>query len=791
MKNFKASKAAIFVLTASLLFSVNLFADLADFVELRGVAGLRFQTNAENVILTWTSDSRESFAVMWRSNASIEAPWITLTNMLPAALGTSESSFCDVGVLTRSQQMQAKGDLNDFYHVFVIPDFWFDLENVTLNGDAQNSGRDFLPFYYGNSESDSFKPEVELLVDGQDRYFGEEDVQRVNFGSPQKPRWTYASGFWFRHDLFANGRHTLQIRALLTLNNSIGQWSQFLTLTNKPVHVWITNDISFVGFPTFVGKTNATFIAQSAEPRVDWQIDVYDSSGQWLVAKHGRTSNGDIHWTWDLRDANGYLHDNPDDGHFFKAHITTWPLDEPMKSGQLLTQRAVPHTWSDKIFGRTQNKTSAETNLSEREIFSRPLEFSRALTGKTNPTYRHMVLDLGETSHYIKITPEYSNAVLKAVLPLFSEAAEKLNLPVPKPIAQSDIAKFQVQPFRELTAFLLLKDGWVFEYSFGHVQRIQNLRGYAALQDPDQIPRYYGEVRMSKDEAVQMARHTLIKLGIPLEDVFAEQEPRVTPPPRIGGTNIVPHYEIEWITPLPVDVTSVDIHINAETKQIERIYISNKNLGQPLKLNVVPTSAPLDWPSVNPDYARQLIPMMFKAVDEYAQKLALPIPRPLNTNNVARVEIHDNEGWPHAGIETTNGWRFIYRHTMVNGYYAPDNLFASDDRKIHIKDFDGKWNLTTNQAIAIIRQALKKLDYPTNHIHMDDAKTFIYTAAVAKEHIPRLNFQWYYEPNDDLQSRLEAEVNMDTGKLESLYYDDLTFWGSRPPIDVPISVGKH
>jgi hypothetical protein len=70
---------------------------------------------------------------------------------------------------------------------------------------------------------------------------------------------------------------------------------------------------------------------------------------------------------------------------------------------------------------------------------------------------------------------------------------------------------------------------------------------------------------------------------------------------------------------------------------------------------------------------------------------------------------------------------------------------------------------------------------------MDDAKIFIYTASVAKEHIPRLNFQWYYEPNDDLQSRLEAEVNMDNGKLESLYYDDKAYWGSRPPIDVPIS----
>ncbi len=194
---------------------------------------------------------------------------------------------------------------------------------------------------------------------------------------------------------------------------------------------------------------------------------------------------------------------------------------------------------------------------------------------------------------------------------------------------------------------------------------------------------------------------------------------------------------------------------------------------------------------MNPDYAWKLIPIMFTAVDEYAKKLSLPIPYPLTTNNVAKVEAHNNDGWPHCEITLTNGWRFIYRHTMVNGYYAPDNFFASDNRKIHIKDFDGKWNLTTNQAIEIVRQALNKLGYPTNSIHMEDAKTFIRGASLNKEHIPRLSFEWYYSVQDELQSRLEAEVNAENGKLESLYYDDKTYWNSRPPIDVPISVKNN
>jgi hypothetical protein len=191
-------------------------------------------------------------------------------------------------------------------------------------------------------------------------------------------------------------------------------------------------------------------------------------------------------------------------------------------------------------------------------------------------------------------------------------------------------------------------------------------------------------------------------------------------------------------------------------------------------------------PSMSPDYAWKLIPMMFTAIDAYAKKLSLPIPYPLTTNNVAKVEAHNNEGWPHCEIWTTNGWHFVYRHTMVNGYYAPDNFFDSDDRKIHIRDFEGKWNLTTNQAIEVVRQAKNKLNFPTNNVHMYFAPN-VYAASVNREHIPYLRFEWYFETNNDLQSRLEAEVNMDSGKLESLYYDDKVYWNSRPPIDVPIS----
>jgi hypothetical protein len=183
---------------------------------------------------------------------------------------------------------------------------------------------------------------------------------------------------------------------------------------------------------------------------------------------------------------------------------------------------------------------------------------------------------------------------------------------------------------------------------------------------------------------------------------------------------------------------------------------------------------------------------MFKAIDEYAQQLALPIGQPLSTNNVARVEIHNNEGWPHAEVTLTNGWRFVYRHSMVNGFYSPNVLVSTGYRPYRANDFQGNWNLTTNQSIKLVREALAKLNYPTNNIHLDFPPNVICAAGEFKKTIPRLFFEWDYESpaHDDLQSKVEAEVNADKGKLESLYYDDKSFWDGRPAIDVPISVAK-
>jgi len=407
-----------------------------------------------------------------------------------------------------------------------------------------------------------------------------------------------------------------------------------------------------------------------------------------------------------------------------------------------------------------------------------------------------MILQLGLNSELIRVTAEYSNAVLVALLPYYSDFSAKLDLPVPHPITAQDVARCGVLPYQKdggiAGGSIMLKNGWSLGFQFGYVNGFESPHSYYGLQDPDEIPKFYGQVKVTTNEAIQLARKTLKKHGISLEDVFADQEPQITPPERIG-TNIVPCYLIQWPDPRG---GYVKVEVNAEAKRVERLYMLCANLMRPPpKVAVVPPKGHGIFdsqipPPPNPEYARKLVPIMFRAIDEYGRKLSLPIPRPLTTNNVALVRVEDNGGWPHCEIELTNGWRFIYRHSMVNGYYAPSTLFDNQNRPFHLKEFKGPWNLSTNQAIELVKKTLAKLDYPTNNIHMDFVPNILYPPDDFKKVIPRYFFEWYYEnaAHDDLQSKVEAEVNADSGKLESLYYDDKAYWGSRPPIDMPISI---
>lgn len=402
-----------------------------------------------------------------------------------------------------------------------------------------------------------------------------------------------------------------------------------------------------------------------------------------------------------------------------------------------------------------------------------------------------MILDLGQFGGLVEMTATFSNAVVVAMLPHVSDVVTRLELPMPLPITRQQIVRggpnqlFESRNGQMMGCGFELEGGWVLGFQEGILSHFETPHSFYMLQNPDEIPRFVGKVRMDKEDAVQMARDTLRKLGIPLEAVFAEQEPSVKPPSKTR-TGIVPHYLVKWLSPRGGE--SVEIEVNADAKRVEYLKIvPNSNIRRPWPdFGVKPVFRPKRL-AANPEYAWKLLPIVLRAVDDYSKTLALPIPKPLTTNHVARFWVSDNGGWPHSELELTNGWRFVYRNSMVNGYYSPDALFDFDRRSLLIKNLVGKSKLSEAEAIKLIRQSLAKLNYPANLVRVN-FKPRVIKPAVAG--IPRSWF-WWNRPNEaggDLVSKIEAEVDMEKGELKSLYFDHRAFWGKPPPIDVPISL---
>src|SRR5260370_6081867 len=116
---------------------------------------------------------------------------------------------------------------------------------------------------------------------------------------------------------------------------------------------------------------------------------------------------------------------------------------------------------------------------------------------------------------------------------------------MPTPITIQQVERFVPYPQRANIGggYLVLTNGLELWYYHGHVEGFRTPRSYYNLQGNfnEDVRRFYGPVKLNKDEALQLARKTLLKLGYSLKETFADQDPQVELPPRIG-TNTVPHY---------------------------------------------------------------------------------------------------------------------------------------------------------------------------------------------------------------------------------------------------------
>ena len=222
---------------------------------------------------------------------------------------------------------------------------------------------------------------------------------------------------------------------------------------------------------------------------------------------------------------------------------------------------------------------------------------------------------------------------------------------------------------------------------------------YYNLQDVRLVAAFYGMPELTKEEAIELARKTIKKIGYSLEDVLADMEPSVPPLPQVG-TNVIPHYRITWLDPRSGGKVT-EVEIDARRKVVESLrfegIVALRRVGP--KVKVRPSELPANHPwrrmnelgeLMNPDYAWRLVPVVFKAAENWVRKLDLGLPIPITTNQVKRFYCSNNGGSPYVQMTLTNDWQFIFRHDGITCFGSPRRFFDSDPLPFRPKNYIGQ-----------------------------------------------------------------------------------------------------
>lgn len=207
----------------------------------------------------------------------------------------------------------------------------------------------------------------------------------------------------------------------------------------------------------------------------------------------------------------------------------------------------------------------------------------------TNSARPHLLEGM---TNLIHVTVQYSNAVLVALLPHFTEFATKLELPIPLPITTNQVQRFV--PGRnpgDIGGYLTLTNGWRFWYSHGYVDSFEAARNYYTLQDPQRIPEYFGKLNLKrKNDAVDLARKTLNRIGYLDTLTILKKEPTEAQGPEKYKNNTIPHYKIRWQTPESTRPRCVvEVCIDGEQSQVTSIFVSGATFWRaPPKIDIIP-----------------------------------------------------------------------------------------------------------------------------------------------------------------------------------------------------------
>jgi hypothetical protein len=189
----------------------------------------------------------------------------------------------------------------------------------------------------------------------------------------------------------------------------------------------------------------------------------------------------------------------------------------------------------------------------------------------------------------IHMTATYSNAMLVAILPHISDFSKKLDLPIVQPIAASQVQEFRPSNVKDLVGGgLMLTNGYWFAFNNGCVNGFRSPDNAFTDQDPAaNWPKYaYGKDNMTTNEAIALARGSLIRLGYTPELLGCDRSPTsFTGPYDTKDGHHVPHCQIRWERyPHPKSSEEqagndfVTVEINMDKKTVTGLSIASRKI---------------------------------------------------------------------------------------------------------------------------------------------------------------------------------------------------------------------
>jgi hypothetical protein len=352
----------------------------------------------------------------------------------------------------------------------------------------------------------------------------------------------------------------------------------------------------------------------------------------------------------------------------------------------------------------------------------------------------------------MRVTLEYSNALLVAVMPYVSDCCQKLNVPIPTPLTTQQVRTFRCPVNEENpdNCVVALTNSCKFTFHHGMVDTFTDLRhSFIGLEDNRLRAHFYGRANMSEDEAIALAQNSLKRLGFSLEDIFVDCNPSFVKPPPLDGTNIIPYYEIEWAypgeSPYPGGRnSSVTVEVDAQSRKVTEWEVRCSTAWKDFLISEEEamrlsgkTAEAMNKKKVNTDINTNILLNILDHYPECEKMLRIPVALPLTAGEVATI----GKKGAVFDISVNGGYEFGIIDGFMRGYIAPDSFYRRTLRS-PVRRYWGEWNMSEKEAVEMARQFLDKLHYWSHPCIYDNTPTVRKPAKAGSHTIARYEIEW-------------------------------------------------